>query len=101
MSTRAPFPNTSLIWKKACGGAGLTALSSRSEAWILVRALMLFLATTTCVPVVFVLSSGRPARPADLSCGGGHLSGPAAWHDAPLGATYSTRLASTSEVLIP
>jgi hypothetical protein len=53
-----------LICVNPCGGAGLTALNIKSEAWILVRAPMLFLATTTCVPPVFVWSSERLARPA-------------------------------------
>src|ERR1700694_1028650 len=60
MSTRALLPATALISGKYCGGAGATEDSCRSDAWILVRALMLFLATTTLVPPV--LPVGRSER---------------------------------------
>jgi hypothetical protein len=49
---------------KDSGGAGDIVLSSRSDDWILVRAVMPFLATTTLVPVVDEESSGRLATAA-------------------------------------
>src|SRR5579862_1343320 len=51
MSTLAPLPVTLLTDVNACGGVGVTDISSRSELWMRVRAPMLFLATTTLVPV--------------------------------------------------
>ena len=61
MSTRAPLPARSLIAVNACGGAGLKLESVKSEAWISVRALMSWLATTIRVPVVLPWISGRLA----------------------------------------
>src|SRR6266853_5562884 len=67
MSTRAPLPETEAISANASGTAGLNDFSSRSEAWILVRAVMLVLATTTFVPPVFDGSSDRLASPAAVA----------------------------------
>jgi len=64
MSTRAPLPVTWATAVKDWGGVGLMVLSSRSDAWIRVRAVMLFLAITTWVPVVVVERSGRLATAA-------------------------------------
>src|ERR1700682_3932869 len=125
MSTRAPLPATSAMSVNDCGGGGRNELSCSSEAWIWVRALMLVLATTTFVPVTGPCSSERLARPAAVAKastariapttmyrrprggargpGGGVdiLLRPAACHGPPIGATHSTRTASTNAVLIP
>src|ERR1700716_951159 len=68
MSTRALLPATALISGKYWGGGGATEASWRSDAWILVRALMLFLATTTFVPAALLVGSReRLARPAAVA----------------------------------
>src|SRR5450631_4117871 len=64
MSTRAPLPATRATAVKDWGGVGEIDLSSRSEAWIRVRAVMAFLATTTWVPVELEESSGMLAKAA-------------------------------------
>src|SRR5260370_42140185 len=55
MSTRAPFPTTTLTSKNACGGTGGTPFNIRSHAWILGRAPLEFFATTN---LVWVLPDG-------------------------------------------
>src|ERR1700687_2490692 len=67
MSTRAPLPATRAISVNDCGGTGLKAVSCRSEAWILVRAEIFVLATTTLVPAAVCWKRDRLARPAAVA----------------------------------
>src|SRR6266550_3199769 len=67
MSTLEPLPATSLTAANAWGGGWLMLLMVRSEAWITVRALMSWLATTTFVPVELPWISGRLAIPAAVA----------------------------------
>src|SRR5437879_8781802 len=67
MSTREPLPATSLTVAKACGGGWVRLVSVRSDAWITVRALMSWAATTTLVPAVLPWISGRLAIPAAVA----------------------------------
>src|SRR2546427_436084 len=61
MSTREPLPATSLTVANASGGGWVRLVSVRSDAWITVRALMSWAATTTLVPAGVALDQRRPA----------------------------------------
>ena len=66
--TGQPEPATALMSVNDWGGTGLTTLIIRSAAWILVRAFIGVLATTTLVPMgLFEKRRGRLATPAAVA----------------------------------
>src|SRR5207245_8908816 len=67
MSTREPLPATSLTVANASGGGWVRLVSVRSDAWITVRALMSWAATTTLVPAVLLWNGSRLAIPAAVA----------------------------------
>src|SRR5947208_14345867 len=69
MSTREPLPATSLTVANACGGGWVRLVSVRSDAWITVRALMSWAATTTLVPGGLPWVRGRLGIPGAVAEG--------------------------------